>query len=191
VWLFFFPLLLGFILNSASAFTTAYSSRWDDRAGQRASFILRVALGMPLWTLGLGLAMRTPAAMLLPFDPVREAFGWLLVAAGCAPMLWGLGALGLRAAMPSRRDTLVVQGLYAHVRHPIHAGMFLEFAGLALLSPTAPVVVACALGMVWVLVQTRLEERDLLQRMPGYGAYMDRVPRFLPRLRGRRPETPV
>lgn len=32
------------------------------------------------------------------------------------------------------------------------------------------------------MVQTRLEEIDLLQRMPNYRDYMNAVPRFLPRL---------
>jgi protein-S-isoprenylcysteine O-methyltransferase Ste14 len=87
--------------------------------------------------------------------------------------------------MPSTRDTLVHSGIYAHVRHPIHTGTFLEFMGLLLLIPTQTVTLACTVGLAWVLVQTRLEERDLLQRLPDYREYMNRVPRFLPRFRAR------
>jgi protein-S-isoprenylcysteine O-methyltransferase Ste14 len=39
---------------------------------------------------------------------------------------------------------------------------------------------ACLLGFVWILVQTELEEIDLLQRAPGYREYMKKVPRYLP-----------
>jgi protein-S-isoprenylcysteine O-methyltransferase Ste14 len=85
--------------------------------------------------------------------------------------------------MPSARDTLIQTGMYAHVRHPIHTGTFLEFAGLFLLIPTQTVALACALGIVWLLVQTKFEEFDLLQRLPAYHEYMRRVPRFLPRVR--------
>ena len=44
-------------------------------------------------------------------------------------------------------------------------------------------LLAVSLGVGWVLIQARLEELDLLQRMPAYREYMQRVPRFLPRLR--------
>ncbi len=84
--------------------------------------------------------------------------------------------------MPSTQDALAQNGIYAHVRHPIHAGTLLEFIGLFIVMPTQVVTLACVLGIAWVLVQTRLEEYDLLQRLPGYRDYMDRVPRFLPRL---------
>jgi protein-S-isoprenylcysteine O-methyltransferase Ste14 len=81
------------------------------------------------------------------------------------------------------RDTLVCHGLYARIRHPINSGIMLVFVGLALLRPTATVVVACALGFLWMIVQARLEELDLVQRLPAYREYMELVPRFVPRFR--------
>ena len=88
--------------------------------------------------------------------------------------------------MPSVRDTLVRDGLYARVRHAIYSGMMLAFVGLALLRPTATVVVACALGFLWLIVQASLEELDLVQRLPAYREYMEQVPRFVPRF-GKKP----
>jgi len=84
-------------------------------------------------------------------------------------------------------DALVEHGVYGHIRHPIHAGLLLEFAALILVKPRRTVALACGLGMLWSLVQTRLEELDLLDRMPAYREYMMRLPRFVPRLRARRP----
>jgi protein-S-isoprenylcysteine O-methyltransferase Ste14 len=46
-------------------------------------------------------------------------------------------------------------------------------------------LLACALGTVWVILQTWLEEIDLLGRLPGYREYMGRVHRFRPDLRKR------
>jgi Cu+-exporting ATPase len=66
------------------------------------------------------------------------------------------------------------------VRHPIYAGGLSMFVGGALLKPTSPVVLACALGFIWLIVQARLEEIDLVQRVRGYRDYMKEVPRFLP-----------
>ena len=183
MYAFLLPLLLGFALNVASAFTTAYSRRWGERGGQLATLILRVFLGMPLWIFGLILAMRASSPRLFSSNALADALGWLSVAAGCALMVWALRGLGVQAAMPSVRDTLREQGAYAHMRHPIYSGMLLEFAGPGLLTPTLPAVIACLLGVGWILVQARLEEIDLVQRIPAYREYMGRAPRFLPRLR--------
>ena len=43
-------------------------------------------------------------------------------------------------------------------------------------------LLACALGFVWLIIQARLEEIDLVQRLPAYKEYMKEVPRFFPRL---------
>lgn len=185
MWGFLIPLLLGFALSGASAFTAAYSRRWGQRGGQLVSLILRVFLGIPLWVGGLGLAVRAPSLPLLDPSPGREVLGWLFIVAGSMAILLAIKEIGLRAAAPSVQDTLVDHGIYAHVRHPIYAGTLLEFAGLAVYSPTQAVVLACALGVGWVIIQARLEELDLLQRLPTYREYMMRVPRFFPR-RGRR-----
>jgi protein-S-isoprenylcysteine O-methyltransferase Ste14 len=77
---------------------------------------------------------------------------------------------------------LVRHSVYAYVRHPIYAGGLLICVGGALIKPTFAVVAACALGFVWLIIQARLEEIDLLQRLPAYREYMEQVPRFVPRL---------
>ncbi|HKZ58096.1 MAG TPA: methyltransferase, partial [Thermodesulfovibrionales bacterium] len=88
-----------------------------------------------------------------------------------------------RTHMPSVKDTLVRHGLHAYVRHPIYAGGMLIVAGLSLIRPTLAFVTACLLGFIWLIVQARLEEIDLLQRMPDYKDYIKQVPRFIPSLR--------
>ena len=172
-------LLIGFVANGASAFTTAFARRWGERNGRRVSVVLRNILGIPVWSAGFVLAVQRPSPPLFGGGGLCAAVaGWLLVLGGAALVIGGLVALGRRAWAPSVQDTLVTHGLYAHVRHPVHSGVLLEFAGLALLRPTLPVVVACVLGCGWALVQTGLEERDLLRRIPAYREYMGRVPRW-------------
>jgi protein-S-isoprenylcysteine O-methyltransferase Ste14 len=112
-----------------------------------------------------------------------KLIGLFLIILGSVPFIWGHIELGWRTHMPSVKDTLVRHGLYAYVRHPIYAGGFAIVAGLALIKPTSAFVTACMLGFIWLIVQARLEEIDLLQRMPDYKNYMKQVPRFLPRLR--------
>lgn len=129
--------------------------------------------------------MLAAAPLLFIPNTASQALGWLLITAGAVPVIWGHLVLGWRTHMPSVRDTLVRHGLYAHVRHPIYAGALLIFIGLALLRPTSTVVLASAVGLGWAIVQARLEELDLLQRLPAYREYMEQVPRFVPRLRRR------
>ena len=181
------PLLLGFTFNSASAFTAAFSRRWGAKHGQWVTFVLRNLLGIPLWVIGLGLAVRSPSPVLFAAPALLEAFGWVLLAAGCGVQLLALASLRGRAVKPSMADALVEHGVYGHIRHPMYAGLLLEFAALILVKPSRTVALACALGILWALLQARLEEVDLLQRMPAYREYLARVPRFMPRFRTQRP----
>jgi protein-S-isoprenylcysteine O-methyltransferase Ste14 len=182
---FLIPLVLGFWLAGASAFTAAYSRRFGERGGQLVTSILRNFLGIPLWLLGLIMAWNVPAPRLLGGGTTTDVVAGVLIAAGLIPVVWGHLLLGWRTHMPSMRDTLVRHGLYAYVRHPIYAGSLPFFVGLALLKPTTTVVVACAAAVVWFVVQARLEEIDLLQRLPAYRRYMQEVPGFVPRWRKR------
>jgi protein-S-isoprenylcysteine O-methyltransferase Ste14 len=179
---FLLPLLLGFSFNSLSAFTAFFCGRLGNARGRALTFVLRNILGLPVWTIGFALAARTSMRPVLGPSTAREAAAWILIACGSAIILLALGALRGKAAAPSPGDALVDYGLYAHVRHPIHSAMVLEFFGLALLVPTPPVLLASIAGLGWLVVQSRLEEMDLCRRIPAYGDYMQRVPRFVPRV---------
>ena len=187
MYLFLIPLLLGFGLVGASAFTAAFSRWWDERGGELAGSILRNFLGIPLWVIGAVLAWRQPSPLFFAPSSATTIVGWLLIVAGAVPFLWGHVLLGRRTHTPSVRDTLVRHGLYAHVRHPIYSGGLLIIVGLALLKPTSAFGLACLIGLVWLIIQARLEELDLVQRLPAYREYMKEVPRFVPRLRTRKP----
>lgn len=176
-------IITGFALAGASAFTSMYSRLWGEKGGQWATIILRNFLGIPLWITGFVLTWLEPSHFLLDPNITLKYIGSFLIILGSIPFIWGHIELGWRTHMPSVKDTLVRHGLYAYVRHPIYAGGFVILAGLALIRPTSAFVTACILGFIWLIVQARLEEIDLLQRMPDYKDYMKQVPRFLPRLR--------
>jgi protein-S-isoprenylcysteine O-methyltransferase Ste14 len=180
---FLIPLLIGFTFNSASAFTTFYSRHLGERTGRLVCTILRNVLGIPVWVIGYVMAVRAPSTFL--FNPIliTSILAWLLILAGVVIIIAGLITLKWRAAAPSVQDTLVVQGVYAYIRHPLYSGMILELTGLFVYIPTFTALVACVLGMIWVMVQARLEEIDLVERLPAYKEYMQRVPRFLPKVR--------
>lgn len=185
MYFFLIPLLLGFAIAGASAFTAAYSRWWGEKGGALATSILRNLVGIPLWMVGFVLAWLQPVPSLFIPGSAIKTLGWLLIIAGSVPFLWGHLVLGWRTHMPSLRDTLVTHGLYAYVRHPIYSGGILALVGLALLKPTVTVLIACVLAAVFLVVQAFLEEIDLLQRLPAYRQYMKEVPRFIPRLQRR------
>jgi len=180
---FLIPLLLGFIFNSASAFTTFFSSKLGERRGRLVCVILRDVVGIPVWAGGYGLAALSRSPRLFTSTTLSSTFAWLLVLTGSGIIIAGLTSLRWRAAAPSTKDSLVTGGVYAHIRHPLYSGMILQLAGLVLWFPQGAMLVACLTGVAWVMLQARLEELDLVQRLPAYHEYMQRVPRFVPKIR--------
>lgn len=177
---FLVPLLLGFVFGGASAFTAAYSRRLGERGGQLITAVLRNVLGIPLWVIGYLWAWRTTSPWVLTPRPAFTTLGWLLVGAGLLPVAIGHIYVGMRSHLPSIRDTLVRNGLYAYVRHPIYAGGLVMLPGFALVRPTQAVLLASGLMFLYLIVQARLEEKDLSERIPTYQDYMRGVPRFVP-----------
>ena len=177
---FLIPLILGFTFNLASAFTSAYSRRWGQKYGSMITIILRNVLGIPVWAYGLAWAAYIKSPALFTVTPWTQTLGWMLIILGASIVIIALRTLRLRAAAPAMDDKLAQNGIYSHVRNPIHTGTIFEFFGIIMIIPTQAVALACIIGIGWVLLQTRLDEYDLLQRMPGYGEYIKRVPRYFP-----------
>jgi protein-S-isoprenylcysteine O-methyltransferase Ste14 len=183
MFFFLIPLVLGFTFNLLSAFTAAFSRKWGDRLGSNLTVLFRDILGIPVWAIGFCLAALADARYLFEPTPGVEIAGWILIGAGGMIILAALITIRRRSLAPSTGDALARSGIYARVRHPIHSGTILEFLGLFLIRPSATIGVACALGIIWVMIQTICEERDLLRRIPEYRQYMNEVPRFFPNFR--------
>jgi len=178
--LFLAPLLIGFTFNSASAFTSYYSRQFGERGGRLVSTILRDVLGIPVWVIGYIMAVQAPSVYLYKPTLFTSVLAWLLILVGGAIIIIGLVSIRWRAVAPSVQDSLVMQGIYTYIRHPLYSGMILELTGLFLYIPSITVLIACVLGLVWVMIQARLEEMDLVQRKPAYQEYMQQVPQFVP-----------
>ena len=183
MYLFLIPLLLGFLFNSASAFTTFYSRHLGERRGRFASIVLRDVVGIPVWAIGYALAAKATSNKLYSPIPISLVLAWLFITFGVIIIFAGLVSLRWRAVAPSVQDALLRDGIYAHIRHPLYSGMILELAGIFIWIPTLSVLVACILGVIWVMIQARLEEIDLVERLPVYRDYMQQVPRFVPKFK--------
>jgi len=181
MFIFLIPLWSGFFLVGASAFTAAYSRLLGLRGGQTATVILRNFLGIPLFFYGFVMAFAAPSPFLFTPVTATAVIGWLLIAVGSIPFFWGHFIIGRPTHMPSVGDALVRHSLYAYVRHPIYSGGLVMLAGLSFVWPKLTFVIASISGFVWLFIQAKVEEIDLLQRMPDYREYMKEVhSRFLP-----------
>jgi len=80
-------------------------------------------------------------------------------------------------------DHQIVQtGPYALVRHPVITSFFALAVGVFLLAPALTTVLVLAYTFWDFGRAARQEEKLLSQQVPGYRDYMQRTPRFLPRL---------
>lgn len=139
-----------------------------------------------------------PVACLLVFlpgprlfdDALSAAFvGFLLAAAGQCVRV---ATIGLRYIIRGGRDRrvyaedLVTEGIYSHCRNPMYVGNMLILAGLAVASNSWTCVLLAVPFFVFVYCAiVAAEEQYLLKKFgDGFRAYMEDVPRWLPRIGG-------
>jgi protein-S-isoprenylcysteine O-methyltransferase Ste14 len=178
-------LILGFSSNLASAYTTTYSEKWGEKTGTFITIILRDVFGIPVWAVGFVLAIKESVGVLYRSSVLSQVSGWFIITVGALIIIIALITIRAKAAAPSTSDSLIKSGLYSWVRHPVHCGTLLEFVGLFILWPSVKVGIAVIIGFLWIIFQSRLEERDLLRRISDYKKYMEDVPPFFPDFLGR------
>ncbi|SFR50760.1 methyltransferase family protein [Halogeometricum limi] len=116
---------------------------------------------------------------------VRWAGG--LLATACLPLLyWVFATLGRNVSPTANvraEATLVTDGPYRYVRHPLYTVATAFWLGLCLLSGLWAVALALALGVSVIVRRTEEEERQLTDRFgEAYSEYCERTGRFLPRV---------
>lgn len=107
-------------------------------------------------------------------DPLREAVGIALFAAGLLFAVWARVHIGRNWGTPmTRKDDpeLVTSGPYRLARHPIYSGILTAGAGTAVALSWWWLVVV-ALGGIYFVYSATVEERFLAERFPdSYPAY--------------------
>jgi protein-S-isoprenylcysteine O-methyltransferase Ste14 len=141
-----------------------------------------VAAQFPLIGLALVAARIGPA---LP-GPVRRLARWVgipLFGLGGLLFLLGAGQLGRNLTpfpMPKSDSTLIRDGVYGYVRHPIYGGGVLGVLGWALLNGRWAGLLAAMLVGIFFDIKATHEERWLTTRFPEYGAYRHQVHKLVP-----------
>lgn len=83
---------------------------------------------------------------------------------------------------PLANTQLITNGVYGLARHPIYTGVLLAAIGLAGWSGSGWRLLIAAALFVLFYFKSSYEEAQLERVFPNYGAYRQRVGRFLPRL---------
>lgn len=149
---------------------------------------------MTLFFVGFYLLIRLRVGELSSLTrPVRGTLalaGTVLVLGGCAVNLLGRARLGANWADQVtiyESQTLVTEGVFGWVRHPLYASLVWMFAGAALVFANGAAFLANLLIFLPALIyRARQEEAFLAERFPEYGIYRRRVGMLVPRLFPRR-----
>ncbi|MEX0630372.1 MAG: isoprenylcysteine carboxylmethyltransferase family protein [Chloroflexota bacterium] len=142
--------------------------------------LLQLTLILVIAILG---ALALPAA--IAGWPARWPFviqGALLLGVGGWVVIQGARRLGNSlTAMPRPREdaSLVQDGIYARVRHPMYAGIAGLGLGWALVTLSLPALVAALVLALVLDLKARREEGWLAERYTGYPEYRSRTHRFI------------
>jgi protein-S-isoprenylcysteine O-methyltransferase Ste14 len=109
-----------------------------------------------------------------------------LLAAGTAIVLCALWYLRRAFSIVPQARTVVENGPYRYIRHPMYVGNMLTIAGLGLIVNTPSALFLSLICLALQVARARYEDHLLASTFDEYGAYMSRVNAFLPRL-SRRP----
>lgn len=108
--------------------------------------------------------------------------GFALGFLGAALSIWALSHLkrsfGLRAAV----RTLVTDGPYKRIRHPLYVGEIIHIFGIAVLSATPVGLWLFVASVVLQVIRAKIEERKFLRTLPEYAGYKARTGFLWPRL---------
>lgn len=121
----------------------------------------------------------------LPLPVWTRWLGFLLGLVALFIFFWVLRSLGQNFSTTltiHKRQTLVTQGPYQWVRHPMYTSFVLLWVGFLFLSVNWFIGLTGILAFVWaIVVRTPKEEQMMIDRFgEEYIAYMKRTGRYLP-----------
>jgi protein-S-isoprenylcysteine O-methyltransferase Ste14 len=149
----------------------------SDRARGRL-LVLAQFLLITVIALAPGQRLWPNSAWLLPLEVVLLVVGATLLALAFVH----LGPALTANPVPKADAPLQMAGIYAWMRHPIYTGVLALGIGVALYRASMISLIAAAFLIMLLNFKARWEEVFLKSKHPGYLAYLQRVPRFIPKL---------
>lgn len=139
------------------------------------------------------LALALSRAEILRFTyatPAVIVVGALLAAIGMVLRVWGTAYLGCTTVHHAEMQAggVMADGPYRYVRNPLYLGGWFMMLAMSFVMPPTGALFAMPLITVFLLRLILAEEAFLTEKLgEPYRAYMQAVPRFIPRLRGALP----
>jgi protein-S-isoprenylcysteine O-methyltransferase Ste14 len=143
-----------------------------------AALLAQGPFSVPAWATEMPAvqALRSAAAVLAVVCYLATLSCWLL-----------MGRSWTMAIVPGQKTALVTSGLFGWVRHPIYSLSILLMVCTALAVCNVPMLLVAILHIGLLTIKAIKEEQHLTEcHGPSYGAYCERVGRFVPRLFGSR-----
>jgi protein-S-isoprenylcysteine O-methyltransferase Ste14 len=139
-------------------------------------FMLVFGFVVLAWFVAIGLDRRYHASQV---PPALQALGWAMLLLCSGFMMWVMHENSFAAPVvkvqTERGHRVVSSGPYAIVRHPMYSGGVVFFVGAALLLGSWWGVAMSPLFAVLFVVRASIEERALIEGLPGYAEYTTRV----------------
>jgi protein-S-isoprenylcysteine O-methyltransferase Ste14 len=158
---------------------TARSEAMESRTGHVVTLAVAFGLLFSPWLRQGPLGWRV-----IPYSEAAGVFALALTIAGVGVAIWARFCLGRNwSAIVELKQghTLVRQGPYRLVRHPIYAGFLAAMLGSAIGCGELGALLGVAVGFAGWLAKARLEESFLLAQFPeAYGEYRQRVRALIP-----------
>lgn len=104
----------------------------------------------------------------------------LITIVGIAIALYSLGTLGKSFSIIPQARTLVQEGPYRVVRHPVYLGELISILGIVLARPSTAALVIYFLLAALLIYRAVQEEKVLAGTFPEYESYSLRRARFIP-----------
>lgn len=181
--------LQGWVFLSANVLATILNSLWIAQDIGLANERSKPGEGIKSWDkLILGLSALSYMLVVITagldsgrFNPTHN-FNWLASIAGVVIFL--LGQLLFVIArkqntffstvvriQKDRGHTVCDKGLYRIIRHPGYLGTFLSLSAVPLITTSIWSIIPTAAALILLIIRTVLEDRTLMDELPGYVEY--------------------
>lgn len=147
-----------------------------DQPAADKMFMSVFVIAMLAWLVAIGIDRRLQSS---DMPAALQALGLVLFLLCTLFTMWVFRENSFAAPVvklqAERAQHVISTGPYAHVRHPMYTGMILFFTGVPLLLGSWWGLALVPLFLVLITVRIAIEERTLLEGLPGYAEYAARV----------------
>ena len=120
-----------------------------------------------------------------PFS-IKQIISWLLLIASIALVAHGFYLLH-KIGKPKTKEnaetttTLVIQGAYKYIRHPLYASLILFAIGAFLKYPTWTGIILVLITVLSLFLTAKVEEQEVIRKFgKDYEMYMEKTKMFIP-----------